>query len=416
MLVETYYSYSYVQDLVDEYRRRFFPLFLLGLLALALLQVPLALALVRRMAAGQRERDRLLHRAIGISDSERRRIAAEVHDGAVQDLIGVGFALAGRAETAPAPLGAELADLSQATMSTVRTLRGLLASIYPVAVPEGGWVAGIDDLLDELRARDVEVIVDVVAERPPHLEELLVLRTAREALRNVIGHAKAVHVTVRSRAPRHRVDARGDRRRAGLRPRGRRAARRAGPSRHGLAARPGHRCRCQDEHPFHTRARHRRPARSRGSNMIRVLLVDDHAMVRSGLESFIGSAADIEVIGAAANGREAIDLASTLHPDVILMDLLMPVMGGIDAIRELKVERLDRPDHRPVDVGRVQARQRCPAGRCRRLPREGRRAGRADEQRPIGARGRRADEPVDHGVAARSRRIVGSDDRRSARR
>lgn len=197
LLVETYSSYAAVQDLVDEYRRRFFPLFLLGLLALALLQVPLALALVRRMAAGRRERDRLLHRAIGISDGERRRIAAEVHDGAVQDLIGIGFALAGRAETAPKPLGDELADLSQATMATVRTLRGLLASIYPVAVPEGGWVAGIDDLLDELRARGVEITLDVVGERPPHLEELLVLRTAREALRNVIGHAAAARVTVR---------------------------------------------------------------------------------------------------------------------------------------------------------------------------------------------------------------------------
>lgn len=72
--------------------------------------------------------------------------------------------------------------------------------------------------------------------------------------------------------------------------------------------------------------------------MIRVLLVDDHAMVRSGLESFIGSAADIEVVGAAANGREAIELASSLQPDVILMDLLMPVMGGIDAIRELRAQ------------------------------------------------------------------------------
>jgi DNA-binding NarL/FixJ family response regulator len=70
--------------------------------------------------------------------------------------------------------------------------------------------------------------------------------------------------------------------------------------------------------------------------MIRVLLVDDHAMVRTGLESFIGSAPDIEVVGTAANGREAIELAADLQPDVILMDMLMPVMGGIDAIRELK--------------------------------------------------------------------------------
>jgi signal transduction histidine kinase len=172
-------------------------LFLVGLFALALLQVPLALALVRRLRIGQQERDRLLNRAISSSDSQRRRIAAEVHDGAVQDLIGVGFALAGRAETTPAPLGVELGELSQATMSTVRTLRGLLASIYPAAVPADGWERGIDDLVDELRARSVEVRLDVAAPRPPHLEELLVLRTAREALRNVINHAEAAHVDVR---------------------------------------------------------------------------------------------------------------------------------------------------------------------------------------------------------------------------
>jgi two-component system, NarL family, sensor kinase len=199
MLVETYYAYSYVQDLVDEYRRRFVPLFLLGLLALALLQVPLAIALVRRLSDSQRERNRLLQRAIGVSDAERRRIAAQVHDGAVQDLIGVGFALAGKAEAVPAPLDTELRDLSQATMATVRTLRSLLTSIYPVAVPADGWAAGIDDLVEELRGRSVEVHLDVVAERPPHLEELLVLRTAREALRNVIAHASARHVDIRLR-------------------------------------------------------------------------------------------------------------------------------------------------------------------------------------------------------------------------
>jgi two-component system, NarL family, response regulator LiaR len=70
--------------------------------------------------------------------------------------------------------------------------------------------------------------------------------------------------------------------------------------------------------------------------MIRVMLADDHAMVRSGLQSFIGSAPDMEVVGAASNGREAVELAGELQPDVILMDLLMPVMGGIEAIRQLK--------------------------------------------------------------------------------
>ncbi|TPW10351.1 MAG: liaR, partial [Acidimicrobiaceae bacterium] len=63
--------------------------------------------------------------------------------------------------------------------------------------------------------------------------------------------------------------------------------------------------------------------------MIKVMLADDHAMVRHGLEQFLMSADDMEVVGAAVNGREAVDLACRLHPDVVLMDLLMPVMDGV---------------------------------------------------------------------------------------
>jgi DNA-binding NarL/FixJ family response regulator len=74
----------------------------------------------------------------------------------------------------------------------------------------------------------------------------------------------------------------------------------------------------------------------RATRTIRVMLVDDHAMVRTGLQAFIGSAADMEVVGIATNGREAVDLGRELLPDVILMDLMMPVMGGLDAIRELR--------------------------------------------------------------------------------
>jgi signal transduction histidine kinase len=78
----------------------------------------------------------------------------------------------------------------------VRTLRTLLNSIYPVAVPAEGWVAGIGDLVGELRAAGVEVDVDVPEQRPPRLEELLVLRVAREALRNAKTHSGATVVDV----------------------------------------------------------------------------------------------------------------------------------------------------------------------------------------------------------------------------
>ena len=71
---------------------------------------------------------------------------------------------------------------------------------------------------------------------------------------------------------------------------------------------------------------------------IRVLLVDDHSVVRQGLKMFLALDGEIEVVGEAANGEEALALAHALAPDVVLMDLLMPVMDGITAIGRLRRE------------------------------------------------------------------------------
>jgi len=64
-----------------------------------------------------------------------------------------------------------------------------------------------------------------------------------------------------------------------------------------------------------------------------VMVVDDHAMVRAGLATLLEASADITVIGQATNGAEAVELARTLRPDVVLMDLSMPVMNGAEATR-----------------------------------------------------------------------------------
>ena len=69
--------------------------------------------------------------------------------------------------------------------------------------------------------------------------------------------------------------------------------------------------------------------------MTRVLLADDQALVRSGFAMILGVEDDIEVVGQAADGREAVVLATRLHPDVILMDVQMPVLDGIEATREI---------------------------------------------------------------------------------
>lgn len=65
--------------------------------------------------------------------------------------------------------------------------------------------------------------------------------------------------------------------------------------------------------------------------MIKVMIVDDHDVVRQGLKMYLGLDVDLEVVGEAENGQEALRLARELKPDVILMDLLMPVMDGINA-------------------------------------------------------------------------------------
>ena len=69
---------------------------------------------------------------------------------------------------------------------------------------------------------------------------------------------------------------------------------------------------------------------------ITVLIVDDHAVVRQGIRAFLATQPDIQVVGEAASGREAVRMVSELVPDVVLMDLVMPDMDGVEATRQIK--------------------------------------------------------------------------------
>ena len=74
---------------------------------------------------------------------------------------------------------------------------------------------------------------------------------------------------------------------------------------------------------------------------IRILIADDHGVVRQGLKMFLALDSDLEVIGEANNGAEALQMAGELQPDVVLMDLLMPVMDGITAIGKIRQQHPD---------------------------------------------------------------------------
>jgi DNA-binding NarL/FixJ family response regulator len=69
---------------------------------------------------------------------------------------------------------------------------------------------------------------------------------------------------------------------------------------------------------------------------ITVLLADDHTVVREGLRSLLEAEGDIEVVGEAATGREAVELARKLHPAVVVMDIAMPLLNGLEATRQIR--------------------------------------------------------------------------------
>ena len=105
-------------------------------------------------------------------------------------------------------------------------------------------------------------------------------------------------------------------------------------------------------------------------NAIRVVVADDQALVRSGFTMLLAGEPDIEVVGEAGNGAEAVALAASERPDVMLMDVRMPVMDGLEATRRIAGdESLPRPgsSSSPRSTSTSTSTRRCvpaPAGSC----------------------------------------------------
>ena len=173
---------------------------LASLLLLWLVQVPLAWRLAARLRRSQLERERLLVRAVEASADERRRIAAALHDGVVQDLAGLSYTLEAAADRAepdvPARIAATVRETAAGLREAVRRLRALLVEIHPPNLQAAGLEAALGDLLAPLRTRGVETRLGI--EEPPRdaAVELLLFRAAGEAIRNVERHAGARSVAV----------------------------------------------------------------------------------------------------------------------------------------------------------------------------------------------------------------------------
>lgn len=181
----------------------FLPVLAVALVALALLQVPLAARLGRRVRDSRLDRERLLRRAIDASDLERRRIAADLHEGLVQQLAGLSMSLSAQADALEASdpeVARKLRDGAASTRQGVRSLRSALMGIYPPNVQRAGLRAALADLTAPLVAGGVDTDVDVQPDLDlPSEVESLVFRAAQEAIRNVASHAEASRAAVRVR-------------------------------------------------------------------------------------------------------------------------------------------------------------------------------------------------------------------------
>lgn len=201
VIFEGYLAFDAVTEFGYRIWRTLVPVFIGALLFLEVVQLPLAFSLVRRLRDVQRDRESLLRRAIEASDTERRRIASDLHDMVVQNLAGVSFSLTAATEAAHAngetELAATIADAAQSTRASMRNLRTLLVEIDPPALHGQGLGAALSDYMSPLAARGIVTQLEVPADLDlSGDDERLLFRVGREALRNAEKHADPHVVTL----------------------------------------------------------------------------------------------------------------------------------------------------------------------------------------------------------------------------
>lgn len=202
LLFETYQLASSIAERRRELASTFVPVLVVTLVALALLMVPIAWILARRVRTAQRERERLMQRAIESSDRERRRIAGDLHDGPVQELAGLSMRLSASAEqVADEGSATVLRDSASAVRGSVRTLRSAIVGVYPPNLQQVGLAASLSDLVARLSAQGTDATVEIDPDATFGYEvDALLYRACQETVRNVEEHAGAhrVQVSVRS--------------------------------------------------------------------------------------------------------------------------------------------------------------------------------------------------------------------------
>jgi signal transduction histidine kinase len=200
LLFETYFRYDQVSERAGQLWRGFAGITLSSIAAIVVLMVPLVWTLVARARRAHRQREAMLQRAMDASLDERRRIAATLHDGIVQELAAASFAVAGTAQDAEsrgdAQLAVRLRDAGDAVRTSIGAMRSLLVDIYPPRLRDAGLLPALRDLAATARVPVHLVVDDDLAQALDAPGQEAVFRMTQECLRNAAAHARASAITI----------------------------------------------------------------------------------------------------------------------------------------------------------------------------------------------------------------------------
>jgi two-component system, NarL family, sensor kinase len=198
LLFETYQNSNVIVRSGREIAGRFTPVLVSTLAIGALLEISLAVVLIRRFRRGQREREALMEAAVEASFRERRRIAGDLHDGPVQELAGLSFGLSAQAQATTDPDTRDsLEQAASSVRSNLRTLRSAIVGVYPPNLEQMGLEAALSDLLARLPSHEIAAHLNYELDRDvEHKTSELLYRTSQEAIRNIEKHAGASNVWV----------------------------------------------------------------------------------------------------------------------------------------------------------------------------------------------------------------------------
>jgi two-component system, NarL family, sensor kinase len=196
-VLEAYINVITIQTYTTRLRGQLLPFTVGALVVLQAVQIPMAISMARRLTRQETERRALVQDHLAASERERREIAADVHDGPVQDLAGVSYALSALRGRLPEDQRPIVDRMTVAVRGAVASLRRLMVDIYPPDLSGSGLAPALEDLAGTLREKGIAV--QLSAEDVPGLPKdvaALLYRSSKEALANVVKHSEADRVWI----------------------------------------------------------------------------------------------------------------------------------------------------------------------------------------------------------------------------